>query len=96
MASDLASQLQSLAAKAGVEQRRPKGQPSLLHDSKTASDIGVDDIYDKAVEGAEFWHRVYLRELDFLVVFGVEQAQCLPHHHATSGESARHILHGDC
>lgn len=54
MASDLASQLQSLAAKAGVELKRTKGQPSLLHDSKTASDIGVDEVYDKALEGTVY------------------------------------------
>lgn len=53
MASDLASQLRSLAAKAGVEPRRSKGQPSLLHDSQTAADIGVDEIYDKAYEGMD-------------------------------------------
>lgn len=52
MASDLASQLQSLAAKAGVGLKRTKGQPSLLHDSQTAADIGIDEIYDKALEGA--------------------------------------------
>lgn len=54
MASDLASQLRSLAAKAGVEPRRLKGQPSLLHDSQTAADIGVDEIYDKAYEGTDY------------------------------------------
>eukprot|EP00892_Ulva_mutabilis_P002157 jgi/Ulvmu1/11942/UM082_0021.1 len=51
MASDLAAQLQSLAAKAGVAPRRTKGQPSLLYDSQAAADIGLDDVYDKAVEG---------------------------------------------
>lgn len=54
MASDLASQLRSLAAKAGVPPTRLKGQPSLLYDSKTASDIGVDEIYDGACQGASY------------------------------------------
>ena len=76
MASDLASQLQSLAAKAGVEPRRSKGQPSLLHDSKTAADIGIEDVYDQAIEGIETSRSPTYRELRLAFAFRTDQAKC--------------------
>jgi hypothetical protein len=51
MTTDLAAQLKSLAAVARVEPQR-KGQDSLLYDDRTAADIGIESIYDLAVQGA--------------------------------------------
>jgi hypothetical protein len=51
MASELALQLGALAANAGLDTKRSKGQPSLLYDSRTAADIGVEEVYDIATHG---------------------------------------------
>ena len=49
MATELSAQLQTLAAAAGFDKsKRPKGQPSLLHEPHVAADIGVEDVYDRA------------------------------------------------
>lgn len=52
MATDLAAQLQLVAARAGVDTKRSKGQASLLYDSRAASDLGAAQIYDIASQGA--------------------------------------------
>lgn len=53
MATDLAQQLQQVAAKAGVDTKRSKGKASLLYDSRAASDIGVEQVYDIASQGEQ-------------------------------------------
>ena len=54
MATDLAQQLQQVAAKAGVDTKRSKGKASLLYDSRAASDIGVEQVYDIACQGEQY------------------------------------------
>ena len=52
MATQLTAQLQALAASAGIDKtKRPKGRPSLLYEPHVAADIGVEDVYDAAIEG---------------------------------------------
>jgi hypothetical protein len=51
MATDLAAQLQQVAARAGADTKQAKGQASLLYDSRTASDLGAEEIYDIAYQG---------------------------------------------
>lgn len=51
MATDLAAQLQQVAARAGVDTKRSKGQASLLYDSRQAADLGAEQIYDIASQG---------------------------------------------
>jgi len=56
----LESQLAALAASAGIDRsKRPKGQPSLLHDPQTAADIDAQSVLDTAIKGAP--HRVPCR-----------------------------------
>ena len=52
----LETQLQALAASAGIDKsKRPKGQPSLLHDPQTAADIDAHAVYETAVKGAYYF-----------------------------------------
>jgi hypothetical protein len=53
MASQLTSQLQALAASAGLDKtKRPKGQPSLIYEPHIAADVGAEDVLDRALQGA--------------------------------------------
>jgi len=52
MASSLQEQLQKIAAAAGIATgRQPRGKASLLHTYQEAADIGLQDIYEVAVQG---------------------------------------------
>lgn len=54
MASDLAQQLQQIAAAAGIHAtKRQRGKASLLYNSQAAADIGTDAIYEIGLEGKE-------------------------------------------
>ena len=61
MSTQLTSQLQALAASAGLDKtKRPKGQPSLLYEPHIAADIGTEDVYDRALKGASCHHTASL------------------------------------
>ncbi len=52
MTSTLQEQLQKIAAAAGIGTgRQPRGKPSLLYTFQEAADIGIQDIFDIAVQG---------------------------------------------
>lgn len=53
MASDLQAQLQKIAAAAGIHVgNKPRGKPSLLYTLQEAADIGLQDVYEVALQGA--------------------------------------------
>jgi hypothetical protein len=78
-ATALQSQLQHLAVAAGITTNKPRGKPSLLYTFQEAADIGLQDIFDVAVQGAQApvglcWPSLRLKYLD-----AVLRAQFAPH-----------------
>jgi hypothetical protein len=51
MTSTLQAQLQQIAAAAGIVSKKPRGKPSLLYTFQEAADIGLQDVYEVALQG---------------------------------------------